>query len=190
MSAAEGYGCIIIGIGIRMRLMSTKSKPIKFTHETYSYIVELGKVGADRYEVAEKLGVSYWTLSRWFQKYEGLKDHYNKAKSDFMRSLVAKKLRESIQDDGIVEKEEWIEEDERGAVKKTRTKRAPKPDIQALKMLAAKYAPGEYAESEESNVTIKIGSADRALSLEERVKLLGQGVTTRSQGTESQEGED
>jgi len=66
-----------------------------------------------------------------------------------------------------------IKGEETKAKRIIKTRRLP-PDIKALRMLAYKYAKGEYEDSEKDalGLEIRITSQDRGLSLEERMELV------------------
>jgi hypothetical protein len=85
----------------------------------------------------------------------------NKLASGFIQEEVTEKF--------------YVVDEVTGEVKEvTRRRKYYPPDSKAIDMLARKYCDGEFTEKkiEEKNIHIRITQKNRALSLDERIKLL------------------
>lgn len=131
-------------------------------------------------EVCDEVGIHRQTLTKWQYQDKDFKRAVKKAKDRAMKSLISDTIVELAK--GVEKSEETIEyfdtiKDKDGneqKVKRTiKTRRLP-PDIKALRMLAYKYAKGEYIdeEADKLGLEIRITSQDRGLSIEERKALI------------------
>lgn len=152
----------------------------KFTLEMRSKILKGLAEGYTLGEAATHCGVNVQTVERWIRSNKQFGLAVKRAKNAAMKSLVSDTLVELAK--GVEKSEETVEyfdviKDKNGneqKVKRTiKTRRLP-PDIKALRMLAYKYAKGEYVdeEADKLGLEIRITSKDRGLSLEERKALI------------------
>jgi transposase len=152
----------------------------KFTLDMRVKILSSFVDGYTALEVADRCGINKGTLERWARKHKQFGLAIKRAKNSAMKSLIADTLIELAK--GVEKSEETIEyfdtiKDKEGneqKVKRTvRTRKLP-PDIKALRMLAYKYAKGEYIdeEADKLGLEIRITTQDRGLSIEERKALI------------------
>ena len=152
----------------------------KFDNDMRARVLSWFSFGYTVSEVADKAGVTQRTVERWIQSDKRFGLAVKKAKNAAMKSLVSDTLVELAK--GVEKSEETIEyfdtikdkDDNEQKVKRTiKTRRLP-PDIKALRMLAYKYAKGEYIdeEADKLGLEIRITSKDRGLSIEERKALI------------------
>lgn len=151
----------------------------KNTPELRSRILQLLFEGYSQREVCERVGISIDTLKRYCSQSKEFHSYVKSAENKAQKSLIVDSLNELAR--GVDKTEETIEYydtimikgEETKAKRIIKTRRLP-PDIKALRMLAYKYAKGEYEDSEKDSLglEIRITSKDRGLSLEERMELV------------------
>ncbi len=124
-------------------------------------------------DAVNSVGVGLTTAEGWLKR-----DRFFKRGVKNLRERVAKEVIESglmrlASGLELVElRESWSYEDDRGTVSCSKVTKEQLPNVNAIKLLANKYAPNEYSENI-NEVSIKITQRDRSLSTEERLKLLG-----------------
>ncbi len=151
----------------------------KNTIELRSKLLQLLLDGYTRHEACARVGISEHTLRRYENQSRQFKDAIKRAVVQAQKSLIKDSLNELAR--GVDKTEETIEYydtimikgEETKAKRIIKTRRLP-PDIKALRMLAYKYAKGEYEDSEKDalGLEIRITSKDRGLTLEERMELV------------------
>lgn len=152
----------------------------KFTLDMRVKILKGFVEGYTALELASRCGINVQTLERWIRTNKQFGLAVKRAKNSAMKSLISDTIVELAR--GVEKSEETIEyfdtiKDKNGneqKVKRTiKTRRLP-PDIKALRMLAYKYAKGEYVdeEADKLGLEIRITSQDRGLSIEERKALI------------------
>lgn len=151
--------------------------PIKFDSTIKIRILELIPYKS-RKEIAASLGVSYWTLLKWIKSDTNFKKQCEVAKKEGARDIIkyglfqrAMGVEETTVSKEYAEVEILEDGTERLVKKKVTTKKLP-PDVSALKLIANKYARGEYSDKEEVKLSVSITAKHQAMSFEEKVKLL------------------
>ena len=140
-------------------------------------IFELCSKGYSFEEIVRLVGCHRLTLWKWLSKNPKFHQECKKANEDYHKGLFLRGVRIlASEEEEIIEKEEFIEirviNGEPREVKKTITRKRGKPSEKALQMLANKYFKGEYSDNTEANVNIQITQNDRALSIEDRLKII------------------
>lgn len=153
---------------------------VKFNLDMRVKILGLLMSGYSLDEVCKHVGIHRHTLTKWQAQDKDFKRSIKEAVNHAMKSLVSDTLIELAK--GVEKSEETIEyfdtiKDKDGneqKVKRTIKTRKLPPDIKALRMLAYKYAKGEYVdeEADKLGLEIRITSQDRGLSIEERKALI------------------
>lgn len=128
--------------------------------------------------IANILGIDSSTISLWKNKDAAFAKRFRAAEDD------GQKLRMIESVDKIAHGTKVIETTQKYSTTKVLPcgkevpvemiykERINPPDINALKMLAAKYAKGEYKEDNEQVIEVRITQKDRALSMDERKRIL------------------
>jgi hypothetical protein len=151
----------------------------KNTIEMRSKFLSLLTEGYSKDEACLRVGLSRHTIDRYCRTDKVFKEAIKRAEAYAQKSLIKDSLNELAR--GVEKTEETIEYydsimikgEEVKAKRIIKTRKLP-PDIKALRMLAYKYAKGEYEDSEKDalGLEIRITSKDRGLSLEERMELV------------------
>ena len=126
------------------------------------------------FEVAcGSVGVSVVTASGWRKADRFFGQAVKKVRELIARNAIRNGLHLLASGSSLVEeRESWSYEDTtRGTVHCSKLVKQVAPSLNAIKMLANKYAQGEYQDAI-SEVSIKITQRDRSLSNEERLELL------------------
>lgn len=149
--------------------------PTKYDSKMFNKIIGLCWEGLTNYQIANSLGLHYQTIARWRRVNDTLKVAMDRVREDLAKGAIERGLQrraEGFKEEEITEK--YVINDDGKPKEITRRVRYFPPDISAIGMLARKYAPDDYVEKkvEEKNVNVKVTQRDRALSLEERKKLL------------------
>jgi hypothetical protein len=137
-------------------------------------IVRLISEGLEEENALGIVGLHQATFKSWVAKDERFKRSVERAESFKYKTIIARSLEKLAKGTQMVDEvDEWIEEcDERGRVKRKKTKREILPNVNAIQKLANKYCPEEYQDKDSSNITIKITQKDRSLTTEERLRIL------------------
>lgn len=154
--------------------------PTKFNEKIASEIIAYCWKGLTHYQIATTLGIHPQTIIRWRKVHPSLKSTMDMITERLARTSIEsglKKRAEGFTEEEVTEKYVVSEELADGSVRMkevTKKKKYFPPDVNAIGMLARKHAPDDYIEKkvEEKNVNVKITQRDRALTLDERRKLL------------------
>jgi len=136
------------------------------------YIVEGNGVVA----AAKLCGVHPQTIERWKKQDRYFNKAVENARSNTAKEAIEKGLAKlAAGADETTIKDEWVEDrlvdGETRQHRVSKVVKTTKPDLGAIRMLATKYAKGEY-EGDAGELTIRITQKDRTLTIEERRKLL------------------
>jgi hypothetical protein len=151
--------------------------PTKFNEKIVNEIIALCWEGLTNYQIARTLDLHYQTIARWRRQHEKLKERMDRIREEIALNAIEKGLQkraEGFKEEEITEKYVVIDKYSGKPKEITRRTKYFPPDISAIGMLARKYCPEEYIEKkvEQKDINVKITQRDRALSLEERRKLL------------------
>jgi len=161
--------------------MGKKGKLSTMSRQTYNklknqalvlkYIIE----GYTVTEAAALVGVNSSSVSRWAKLDPTFNRKYCAAKSLHYKNLISKSLDKLAKGSETLEEkiETLTKNEETGEyIKKSIIKKQVLPSIKALQMLASKYEPNTYKDTDTKEVNITITQRDRALSISERLAIL------------------
>lgn len=156
---------------------------VKYTGEIKHQIASKVAQGFWGKAIADSLGVSLITLQRWLDNDPRFKERLLEVRRVQAHEAIEVGLFELAKGyTQTTEKTEKVvqEVDELGNIiniKKTTTTKINPPDTAAIKLLANKYAKGEYEETKDSRINlgiVKITERNEALTLQDRLKILQQ----------------
>lgn len=121
------------------------------------------------------VGINITTPYRWCAVSKEFKEKYKRAKKIKAKKSIALGLHKLVE--GAVQIEEKTEvmsrDEETGDYIKKSTKitHLP-PNVKAIQLLASKYEPNVYKDTDNKEININISQRDRALSIEDRLAIL------------------
>jgi len=147
-------------------------RPAQYCPEIRNRVLEMTAQGMYDYQISLALGFHRFIVRSWRTRFKDLAKAQNKIRKELALCTIEEGLHKRAQ--GFVQIEEKVEIQEDDDTKRTTTSKYFPPDVGAMKMLANKYADGEFVDKKEEKVEIevKITQKDRALTLEERKEIL------------------
>lgn len=151
---------------------------IKWDNELKRKILENALVETSLDKLAKSVGMSYTTLRLYLKKdptyAKRVKNTLSYAAKEIIKAgLFSRAL--GSEEVTITKEFNDVEILEDGSERLIRTKvstRKIPPDVSALKLLANKYAEGDYSENSKVDVNVQITARNTALTFDERLKLL------------------
>ena len=142
-------------------------------------LIEYSAMGYSHVAIAKLMKISKFTIAKWRSVYPDLKEAMDKAEHDSALDCIREGLFQNARGQQQIEettsffKKKVIDGEEQLVKTTVKTKTLP-PDNNAIRLLANKYAKGEYVDNSDNevNVNVRITQKDRALSLEERKRIL------------------
>jgi len=135
------------------------------------YIIE----GCSVTEASALVGIDSSSVSRWAKLDAEFNKKYCLARSLHYKNLISNSLDKLAKGSKVIEEKTEVltKNAETGEyIKQTSTTKEVLPSVKALQMLASKYEPNTYKDIDSKEVNITITQRDRALTIEERLKIL------------------
>ena len=121
------------------------------------------------------VGINEATPYRWTVSDKEFKEKYYRARKIRAKKSISVGLNKLVEGATEVTErtETFTKNEETGEYikKSTTTKKLP-PNVKAIQLLASKYEPNVYKDNDTKEININISQRDRALSIEDRLRIL------------------